>query len=142
MANEIPSSESFTGLSRKVIAYSERFKALVERIKSGKFSDSDWAPMEELVDTENFNRQGVFTSANTENFGWETYKAFVSEYGGSTDWEGTLRFIHEKDSQVVLGLEERNTRNGVTDVANTVTVYDFNDEGLLQHLEVYVMSLS
>lgn len=39
-------------------------------------------------------------------------------------------------------LEERNTHDGFTHVANTVTVYGFNDAGRVRTLEVYVMSLN
>jgi hypothetical protein len=39
---------------------------------------------------------------------------------------------------VFLELEERNTRDGVTDIANTVTIYKFNEASQLIHLDVYV----
>jgi hypothetical protein len=39
---------------------------------------------------------------------------------------------------VYLELDERNTRDGVTDVANTVTIYKFNSAGKLCNLDVYV----
>jgi len=55
-----------------------------------------------------------------------------------TDWEGTLRRITETPSLVFLELEERNTRNGITDIANTVTIYKFNQANKLVQLDVYV----
>ncbi len=142
MANEIPASETFTGLSRKVIEYSERFATLNDSLKTSSNSTAAWAALEALVDTENFERIGVFLTDKTETFGWATYKSFITEYAADTEWEGTLRFILEEDNRVVLGLEERKSRGDFTRVSNTVTVYTFNPEDKLQALEVYVMDLN
>jgi hypothetical protein len=138
MANEMPKSESYTGLSRKVLEYSERFLKLINKIKKPGFSESDWAPLEELVDVKNFKRVGVFMTPRVEVSNWQQYKGFLSEYGGITSWEGTLRRITEVPGLVYLELEERNSRNGVTNIANTVTIYKFNEAGKLSHLDVYV----
>ena len=43
---------------------------------------------------------------------------------------------------VYLELEERNTRDGVTDIANTVTIYEFNSSGKLCKLDVYVAHIA
>ena len=138
MANEMPSSDKYTGLSRKVIEYSERFKLIVEKIKQQRLTDADWATMEELVDVENFRRVGVFLTSTVETSTWAQYKSLISQYGGMTEWEGTLRRITEVPGLVFLELEERNTRNGITDIANTVTIYKFNHANKLSRLDVYV----
>jgi hypothetical protein len=49
MANEMPSSNDYTGLSRKVIQYSEAFSDLVTKAKAGGLTDADWGPIEQLV---------------------------------------------------------------------------------------------
>jgi hypothetical protein len=138
MANEMPNSASYTGLSRKVLQYSERFLQIVNKIKQPGFSPADWASLEELVDVQKFQRVGVFLTAQVEVSNWQQYKGFITQYGGMTSWEGTLRRITEVPGLVYLELEERNTRNGVTDIANTVTIYKFNEAGKLTHLDVYV----
>jgi hypothetical protein len=138
MANEMPDSASYTGLSRKVLQYSERFLQLVNKIKKPGFSEADWAPLEELVDVRNFQRVGVFLTARVEVSNWQQYKGLITQYGGMTSWEGTLRRITEVPGLVYLELEERNSRDGVTDIANTVTIYKFNESGKLSHLDVYV----
>lgn len=138
MANEMPNSASYTGLSRKVLQYSERFLQIVNKIKKPGFSEADWAPLEELVDLQNFQRVGVFLTARVEVSNWKQYKGFITEYGGNTSWEGTLRRITEVPGLVYLELEERNSRNSVTDIANTVTIYKFNEAGKLSNLDVYV----
>jgi hypothetical protein len=141
MANEMPRADAFSGLSRKVLEYSEGFAAIVEKLKSGPVSDEDWTDFEKVVDVANFERQGVFLTAKAETCGWAQYKDTISKYGGATDWEGTLRNITEASGRVILELEERNTRDGITDVSNTVTIYEFNEAQQVRHLEVYVMPL-
>jgi hypothetical protein len=138
MANEMPKPESYTGLSRKVLLYAERFLQLINKIKKPGLTASDWAPLEELVDVQNFKRVGVFLTPRVEVSNWQQYKGFLTEYGGITSWEGTLRRITEVPGLVFLEMEERNTRNGVTDIANTVTIYKFNEAGKLSHLDVYI----
>lgn len=138
MANEMPSAESFQGLSRKVLQYSENFKRIADKIRQGSLSDADWAPMEELVDVDNFERVGVFLTDRVESSSWRQYKKIITEYGGMTSWEGTLRRITEVPGLVFLELEERNTRDGVTDVSYTVTIYEFNQADKLRKLHVYV----
>jgi hypothetical protein len=142
MANEMPNSEDYKGLSRKVLQYSENFLRIVNKIKQPDFSDADWAPLEELVDVRNFQRVGVFLTNQAEVSNWQQYKALITQYGGATAWEGTLRRITEVQGLVFLELEERNTRDGVTDVSNTVTIYKFNDAGRLSNLDVYVSHIA
>jgi len=142
MANEMPDSEAYTGLSRKVLQYSERFLQIVNKIKQPGFSATDWAPLEALVDVRSFQRVGVFLTNRAEVSNWQQYKQLITQYGGATAWEGTLRRITEVPGLVFLELEERNTRDGVTDVSNTVTIYEFNQGGKLCKLDVYVSHIT
>ncbi len=136
MANEMPKPENYQGLSRKVLQYAKNFSQIVEKLEQG--GSPDWAPMEELVDVKEFRREGVFLADYAEVSTWQQYKELVIGYGGMTLWEGTLRRITEVPGLVYLELEERNTRDGVTDVSNTVTIYEFNQAGKLRKLDVYV----
>jgi hypothetical protein len=142
MAHEIPSSDNFSGLSRKVMEYSERFGAIVASIKEPDFSNELWEKLEELVDVDNFVRQGVFLTATPETIDWKTYRDYITQYGGATHWEATLRHITEQGNRVILELQERNTREGFTHVANTVMAYGFSEDGRVKTLDVYVMSLN
>jgi hypothetical protein len=139
MANEMPRSNEYGGLTRNVIAYSEAIVQLAKNAKVGPLTDAHWATIEQLVDVPHFVREGVFFGAEAEVIDWPTYRSYVTQYSGHTDWEGTLRHVTETPGRVVLELEERNTREGITDVSNTVTIYEFNDAGKLRHLDVYVM---
>ncbi len=140
MANEMPSSREFTGLTRKVIEYSEQFTAIMAKQGSAP-TEADWAEFEKLVDVENFERHGVFTGAKAEKFGWDTYKSYLVNYAGDARWEGTVRHVTEEPGRVILELEERNYQSGVCHVANTVTIYEFGPDERLRHLDVYVMPL-
>jgi hypothetical protein len=142
MANEMPSSASYQGLSRKVLQYSENFLRIVNKIKQSGSSDADWAQLEEIVDVRNFQRVGVFLTNQAEVSNWQQYKGLITQYGGATAWEGTLRRITEVPGLVFLELEERNTRDGVTDISNTVTIYKFNDAVKLSNLDVYVSHIA
>ncbi|MEO6093581.1 MAG: hypothetical protein ABIT04_07245 [Novosphingobium sp.] len=141
MANEMPPSTQFTGLARKVIEYSEAFSALVDKSKQRPLTESDWATFEDLVEVDAFERVGAFLGPQAEVIDWTTYKKYVSQYSAGTSWEGTVRHVTEEPGRVILELEERNTRDGVTHVSNTVTVYEFTNTDKLRHLDVYVMPL-
>lgn len=141
MANEMPSASEYTGLTSKVIAYSEAFNTIAHKAKEAPLQDSDWDALERIVDVDAFERVGVFLGPEAEVIAWPKYKFYLTQYAGNSDWEGTLRNVTEQGSRVILEMEERNTRGGVTDVSNTVTIYEFNDAGRLVHLDVYVMPL-
>jgi hypothetical protein len=142
MANQMPSADQYTGLSRKVLQYCNGFKLLADKIRQGPITDADWQAMEQLVDTANFQRVGVFLRDHVEVSTWPPYKALITQYGGMTLWEGSVRRITEVPGRVFLELEERNTRDGVTDVSNTMTIYEFNAEEKLRKLEVYVAHIT
>ncbi|MEZ5743805.1 MAG: hypothetical protein R3D89_08775 [Sphingomonadaceae bacterium] len=139
MASGIPPASEFSGLSRKVIEYGEAFEALVAKAKSG-LTDADWAPLEALVDVDNWERLGTFLGP-AETSSWADYKALVTNYAGNSTWDGTLRHLTEQGNRVIQELTEYNARDGVTNVSNTVTVFEFNDAGKIVHLDVYVMHL-
>lgn len=140
MASGIPPSGSFTGLTQRVIEYGEKFEALVAKAKQG-LAEEDWQEIEALVDVPNYERVGVFLTDAVETIDWPTYKGIITQFGGHTDWDGKLRRITEGDGVVIQELQEYNTREGVTSIANTVTIFTFSDAGLIDHLDVYVAPL-
>jgi hypothetical protein len=141
MANEMPNPENYTGLSRLVLQYADCFNRIVEKLRLGILSETDWSSIEELVDVDNFQRVGIFLTDQVEVSTWQKYKAIINEYGALTSWEGTLRRITEVPGLVFLELEERNTTRGIMDVANTVTIYQFNRAQKIIKLDVYVAHL-
>lgn len=141
MATEIPPSNTFTGLTRQVIAYGEAFEQVIAALKQGGAGAANWAGLEALVDAAAFERVGMFLTAEVETIDWPTYRRYISQYGHMTGWDGKLRRITESGNVVFQELEERNTRAGVTDISNTVTVFEFNAAGRIVHLDVYVAHL-
>ena len=137
----MPDPENYTGLSRLVLQYADIFSRIVEKLKQGSLSETDWAPIEELVDIDTFQRVGIFLTDQVEVTTWQQYKAIINQYGAMTSWEGTLRRITEVPGLVFLELEERNTTGNVMDVSNTVTIYQFNQAGKLIKLDIYVAPL-
>ena len=141
MATGIPASSTFSGLVQKVIAYGEAFEHVIAALKQGAAGEGDWAGLEALVDATAFERVGMFLTAEVETIDWATYKHYVSQYGHMTGWDGKLRRISESGNVVFQELQEYNTRDGVTNISNTVTVFEFNDAGKIVHLDVYVAHL-
>ena len=139
MANEMPDPDSYTGLSRAVLHYGAGFSRICDAAKGG--GTIDWSAMETLVDTQGYERIGVFLKPEAEVIDWPTYKSYIGQFAAMVHWEGTLRHITEQGNRVILELEERNTVHGVRDVSNTVTIYEFTDAGKIRHLDVYVMPL-
>ncbi len=141
MANEMPSATRYTGLTRTVLEYSEAFSFIIEKARASTLVEADWAIFDSLVDTNGYERLGMFTEPKTEVIGWSTYKGYITQWGGESRWEGTLRNVTEANGRVILELEERCHLATGLNVANTVTIYEFNDAAKIRHLEVYVMPL-
>jgi hypothetical protein len=143
MAHEVPGSENFTGLSRKVVEYTEAFARLMTALKGGAEAPEElWTPLEEIIDVERFVRLGVFLTDEVETIDWATYREYITKYGGrASEWEATLRHLTEGPDRVIQELEERNTRKGVVHRANTLMAYGFGDEGRVVSLDVYTMPL-
>ena len=141
MANEMPHSSGFTGLTARTLEYCEAFAGLVEIARARPLTEADWAGFERLVDVDTYERVGVFLGPAAEVIDWATYRHYITQYAAGTSWEGTLRHVTEQGNRVILELEERNTHSGVVDVSNTVTIYEFDELGRVRHLDVYVMPL-
>lgn len=122
-------------LARKVIAYSDRFKAAVDTARDTGDAP-DWSAFRELIAVDTFERVGVYKESMT----WPVYEAFLTEFATMAAWKGVFRRVTEVDRLVILELEEHNTIGEHTDVSNTVTIYAFDDAGKICHLDVYLQS--
>lgn len=125
---------NYTGLSRKVLDYSLLMKNLVDRAKQPGFSVESWAPLAELVATDEFERVGNFK----EVMNWQDYVTFLTGWAMSSEWEGSFKRVTEKANLVFLELEERSKIGGHSSVVNSVSVYEFNPAGKLRHLDIYL----
>lgn len=125
---------SYSGLSRKVLDYSLIMKRLVDAAKQPGFSVESWAPLAELVATDEFERVGNFKEVMT----WPEYTQFLTRWAMGSEWEGSFKRITEHGDVVFLELEERSRVGEHRSVVNSLTVYEFNDAAKLRHLDIYL----
>lgn len=125
---------NYSGLSRKVLEYSQLMKRMVDEAKQPGFSEASWAPLAAYVDTERFERVGNFK----EVMNWQQYVAFLTPWAMHCGWECSFRRVTEAPGLVILELEERSEAGGVTSTVNSVSVYEFDAGGKLVHLDIYL----
>lgn len=70
---------------------------------------------------------------------WTQYTGFLTQWAkASLGFDTVLRRISELPGLVYLELEERHTRpDGIASV-HSLTVFEFNDDGKICHLDVYL----
>ena len=122
-------------LAQRVLDFEATVKRLVKAAKDPGFTAADWAPLAEFVATGEFERTGTWM----EVMNWQQYTEFMTQWARSSmGFDTVLRRISELPGLVYLELEERHTRNGGFAVVNSLSVYEFNDEGKIKHLDVYL----
>jgi hypothetical protein len=96
---------------------------------------ADWAPLEALVATENFKRTGVFREVQN----WPQYAEMLTAWARSIDtFETTVRRMTETSNLVFYEIEERHYRGNSVTVVNSMTVFSFDENGKIHHLDVYL----
>ena len=125
---------NYTGLSRKVLEYSQIMKRLVDSAKRPGFSVESWAPLVELVAIDEFERVGNFK----EVMNWQDYVNFLTNWAMSSEWECSFKRVTEVGNVVFLELEERSRTGDYSSVVNSVSVYDFNSAGKIRHIDIYL----
>jgi hypothetical protein len=69
---------------------------------------------------------------------WEAYLDFMVPWAESKDFDTRLRRITEVGNLVFFEIEEHHIRDGGFTIVNSMNVYEFNDDGKIQHLDVYL----
>ncbi|MGU3652068.1 hypothetical protein [Mycolicibacterium sp. A43C] len=123
-----------TGRSRTVLQYAATTGRLVTEAKAADFGTAGWAPLADLVDTENFLRVGAFK----EEMDWAGYVEFLTGWATTSEWECTFKRITEHNDLVFLELEERSTVGDFRSVVNSLSVYAFNEQGRIRRLDLYL----
>ncbi len=134
---DIPAAAArLTGLSRRALEYGMCQMRIADRAKDpdSGYTEDEWDELDEFVAVGEFERIGNFK----EVMNLDDMKRFLKSWCLTSDWEGSFKRVHEHDDVVLLELEERNTYEGETTVVNSVSVYEFNEEGKLRHLDVYL----
>lgn len=124
----------YSGLSRKVLEYGLTMKDLVASSKKASFTTARWDEMGNYLDTDRFERVGNFK----EVMNWSSYRDFLAGWAPSADWECSFKRITEKGNLVLLELEERTTMGGHANAVNSLSVYEFDEAGLIHHLDIYL----
>lgn len=126
--------DDHAGLSRKALEYSLMMKRLVDSAKRPGFSARCWAPLADWVAIEEFERVGNFK----EVMNWQEYVNFLTRWAPSADWECSFKRVTEKADVVFLELEERSRTGNLTSVVNSLSVYEFNRDGKIRHMDIYL----
>jgi hypothetical protein len=123
--------ESRGPLTRRVLDYDEAMRRLVPEAKD----PADFAPLSEFVATDDFERVGTFLEVQD----WAQYTVMLTKWAAATDsFETTVRRVSELPGLVFYEIEERHTRGDHVHVVNSMTVFQFDDDGKIRHLDVYL----
>jgi hypothetical protein len=123
--------ESSGPLTRRVLDYDEAMRRLVPEAKD----PADFAPLSEFVATDDFERVGTFLEVQD----WAQYTEMLTKWASATDsFETTVRRVSELPGLVFYEIEERHTRGDHVHVVNSMTVFQFDDDGKIRHLDVYL----
>ena len=107
----------------------------MKRLVPALETPADWAPLATFVAVDEFERVG--TAREVQD--WQQYAEMLTQWASATDsFETTVRRISEFRSLVYFEIEERHIRGGNVAVVNSMTVFGFNDDGKIRHLDVYL----
>ena len=126
--------DGHTGRSRTVLEYGLITKSLVHRAKDPGFTTANWAPLAELVATDEFVRVGNFK----EVMNWTEYVDFLTGWASASQWEGLFKRVTEVGGLVFLELEERSSVGDFSNVVNSVSVYEFDESDKIRRIDVYL----
>ncbi len=122
-------------LGATVLEFERTIKETVARAGEPGFGPESWAPLAELVAVDEFVRVGNFL----EVMNWQEYTAFLTKWAAaSTGFATQRRRMSELPDLVFLELQETNSSAARTTVVNSVSVYEFNDDGKIRHLDIYL----
>lgn len=124
----------YTGNPRKVLEYSQITKRAVQAAKQPGATAAIWDPLKEIIATDEFERVGNFK----EVMNWDQYVGFLNAWAATSEWDCSFRRISEVGDVVFLELEERSTVGAHQSVVNSASVYEFNADGKIHHVDVYL----
>ncbi|MBX7433931.1 hypothetical protein JDV09_17700 [Mycobacterium sp. Y57] len=125
--------DEYGPLTKKVIEYDDTVRRLVSEVKSPE----DWAPLGEFLAIDEFERIGPFLDKQD----WPQYAEMVNGWAqGVQSFETTVRRISELANRVYFEVEERHLYGEDWLVVNSMSVFEFNEDGKVRHLDVYLQS--
>ncbi len=118
-------------LTRTVLDYVRTMTDLVPTVTTPE----DWAPLTEYVAVDDFERVGTFLEVQD----WAQYTEMLTGWASAiATFETTVRRIAELPGVVYYEVEERHHVGEHVNVVNSMTVFTFDDEGRIRHLDVYL----
>lgn len=130
-------TDDYAGRSRTVLDFAVTTKRLVDQAKQPGFSIDSWGPLAQLVAVDEFERVGAFK----EVMQWPEYIEFMTSWAPSAEWECTFKRITETGGVVFLELEEHSSVGDFTSVVNSLSVYEFTDDGRICHIDLYLQMI-
>ena len=127
--------DNHVGRSRTVLEYGLVTKRLVDEAKRPGFCVDSWAPLAELVASDEFERVGAFK----EVMDWPSYLPTSTNWATSSGM-GNARCsnITETLGAVFLELQERSRIGEFANVVNSLSVYEFTNASKIRHIDLYL----
>ena len=119
--------DGHSGRARRVLEYTVTVKRLADAAKEPGFTEANWAPLAELVATEEFERVGNFK----EVMNWSEYTGFLTAWAASSQWDASFK-------RVYLELEETSSVGDFESVVNSLSVYEFDEADRIAHIDLYL----
>ncbi|MFJ3776249.1 hypothetical protein ACIPX0_31605 [Streptomyces sp. NPDC090075] len=122
-------------LSQRVLDFERIVRQLVGTARESGITTADWAPLAEFVDVDRFERVGTWM----EVMDWRQYTEFMTKWASqSLGFDTTVRRVSELPGLVYFEIEERHARPDTIAVVNSLSVYAFDAEAKIHHLNVYL----
>ena len=117
--------------TRTVLEYVRTMKGLVPAVKD----PADWAPLADFVAVDEFERVGTFLEVQN----WRQYTEMLTQWGSARPRSrprcvGSPSCPASSTSRSKSGTSEAMTSH----VVNSMTVFEFNEDGKICHLDVYL----
>ena len=129
-------------LGRKAIAFSDCVARTVLAAKQPDFgaphsAHAIWAELEAMIDVPNFVRYGAFREVT----GWAEYRDLLTGWATTTAFWYNFRRLSETGDMAFWEVEEHNTpADGEESVVNSMTAFQFNAEGKICRLDIYLQA--
>lgn len=118
-------------LTQKVMQYQDTVRRLVPTAKTPE----DWAPLGSLIAIERFERIGTFLEVQD----FQQYTEMLTGWAQSVDsFETTVRRVSELPQLVYFEVEERHFFGEDVLVVNSMTVFEFDADAKIRHIDVYL----
>ncbi len=126
-----------TSLTDKVMQFTGTVVRLLDEAKQPGFEDTGWAPLAELVATQEFERVGIWR----EVMNWQEFVSFQTQFARRKGLETRVLRITEAASKVFYEIEERHITDSKVNVVNSMNVFDFNEDGKIRRMDIYIQGV-